>query len=75
MKIKSYTVVEATTLQGIAESLNNDFKDCDINVLLVTEIQSAVPVDTYSEEYGLRREREYVKKYVALVEIITEAEE
>jgi len=74
MKVKRYDVVEATTLQGIAEKLNNNFKDCDINVLLVTEMQSAVLVDTYSEEYGLRREREYVKKYVALVEIITEAE-
>jgi len=74
MKVKSYDVVEATTLQGIAEKLNNNFKDCDINVLLVTEMQSAVLVDTYSEEYGLRRERKYVKKYVALVEIITEVE-
>ena len=74
MKVKSYDVVEAATLQGIAEKLNNDFKDCDINVLFVTEMQNAIPVHTYSEEYGLRREQEYVKRYVVLVELTREEE-
>ena len=65
MKDKFHDVVEAATLQELAKNLDTYFKGHDINVLFVTEDQ---------EEEFIRGVRMYRKKYVALVEIITEVE-
>jgi len=64
MKDKFHDVVEATTLQKLAEKLDY-FRDYKVNVLFVTEEE---------EEEFIRGERMCRKKYVALVELTRKEE-
>ena len=73
MKVKSYNIVEDVTIYGLAEKLNECYKDYETRVLFVTEIYEIEHKDVYTK-YGVKQGKIYKTKYVALIEVVMEVD-